>query len=307
AALPVAGPARRHPSPGHAFGHVMERPVSKILVALGLILYVLIVAALTAHYRFPYQLVARTAVKNLEVSSPLRISFSRLKPGLPFTYGFDDVKLSLSLPTGEMPLLTLNKVNLNLNPWSLLSSRFNFSLKAHSGQGGLSGRIEYDYFGQREFQLEIKEIKLPQFTLTLPKGAGGLSGQLSGHMLIRGKAGVVPTDGQGSITLTQGRVSDIKISTLPVSELDLDSLEVEFKLNQDKVQITRLEGRARQGELRLVGQILGFKNPRLLLSGQMRMAGAAGKPLVKSSLRITGTLDDPSFSLTGSGLPSRGR
>lgn len=247
---------------------------------------------MAVHFEFPYQQAAMTVVKKIEARTSVRIEFEGPRPGWPFSYHLKNIELFLAAPTGAADLFQIDKLSLDLEPLKLLSRRIGARIKVKAAGGVAQGRLDYGLTSDNFIGLKFDRIDMPGFSIAAPQGNGAIEGNLSGSFEISGQNGRIPGSGQGSITIGPGKLSNLKIPNLPLSELDFDAINLEFTLDNNQITLDRLEVIGVQGGLELKGRIRDFKQLRLYLTGQARL-GPKEKPLFSTKLRISGTMSKP--------------
>ena len=84
---------------------MMERPLFKISVLSGLLVYVVVIAFLAVHFQFPYRQAALVGKQQLENEGPLRIDFKGPDPLWPLYYRMNLVQVAMASPNGDLPLI----------------------------------------------------------------------------------------------------------------------------------------------------------------------------------------------------------
>ena len=274
----------------------MNGPGRKILLALGLAAYVIIVAALAVHYKFPYGPAAEAVKGALESQSPLRVSFDGPRPGAPFRYGMQNVELALKGPSEDMPLARFDRITFKLQPSGLLSGEARLAFTALSDGAASTGRLDYLVGSPPGFRFTVNRIDLPAFTLSGPQGSS-VSGSVTGRIAVEARPGTSGFSGGGTIEMGQGRISGLQIPDLPLSELEFDRITLEFTLEGDQIKIAGLTVSGPQGGLNLSGQIQNLAAPNLQLKGEARM-GPAEQPLASASIRVSGPAAAPNVRVS---------
>ena len=175
---------------------------------------------------------------------------------------------------------------------SLLSRNAAALFDAVTAQGHISGRASYHLTGKNEVHILVEEIDLPDFNLNEPTGKGGINGHLTGTIEVLGLGKIIPTGGQGTVTIASGRLHDLNIPDLPLTELNFDSMEIKFKLDKTQIMIEKMSMESQQGGFTLSGRIQNYRRPVLHLNGSAHM-GPADKPILTTSFRITGPIFKP--------------
>ncbi len=275
----------------------MTRTWKRLFIAIGVIVYVLIVAMAAVHYSFPYRPAALSAARQAASSGLIKIDFEGPRPGWPLTAGMTQFDLGLVTPQGTMPLFLFERIDFRLDPTSLLSRRARVKFNAKAGEGYIRGIMVYQLNDPRELKLEVTEMDLPGFSLTQAPGQGTITGRLRGVIEVLGKDGVLPVDGSGSLQLGPGRVSDLNYPNLPLAELDFEKLDIDFKLKRGQILVEKLELESAQGVVSVTGRVDDLKKLRLNLTGTATV-GPADEPLFKAAFRITGSATKPRVKVT---------
>lgn len=270
----------------------MKSPWKKLLIAAGLTAFVLAVALLATHFLFPYRIAAQTARNQIEASSPLMLSFEGPQPGWPFYYSLDSVHISAAASSGTITLVHFDEVELHVAPLGLLTGCLGVSFRAKAGPGLVRGRAESRMGRLDEYHINIEEIDLPDFAISLPGRAGGVRGRLTGQITIMSQGKASPMGGRGSIRLGPGRIDGLDLPLVPLSTLKIDRLALNFKLEPSRVIVEKLEAEGPLGRLGLTGRVMDFKKPRLNLTGTAQL-GSSGKVLTTINFRLTGPAAQP--------------
>ena len=282
----------------------MMRHGLKILIALGVIAYVLAVAAAAAHYTFPYQAVGQAIRDKFPNIGPLTFTFEGPEPDRPLAYSLNDISLDLNLPgVAASHLMDIDRIRAAINPLSLVKGNADVGFRIKAAGGESIGRAVYGLRGEHDLRIEMPELSLPEFVLDEPGGKGRIQGRLSGSLVILGQGQVVPTGGEGVIRLEQGKISNINVKELPLTELEFDSLVLEFKLDKGLMIVEKLDMQGQQGGFSLTGRVMNFQNPRLNMTGQAHM-GPADNPLFSASFQISGPADRPRVKVTSTKGPN---
>ena len=195
-----------------------------------------------------------------------------------------------------VPLFGFQRVSLDLEPLSLLTGRLSAGLLARTGTGRARGRLDYRFSGDRDFQLKVEELDLPDFAVAWPQGVS-VKGRLLGRVTVIGQGQVLPAGGRGSIRIESGRIDGLKIPGLPPAGLKFDRLVFEFRLGRGLAIVDRLKIEGPQGGLELTGRINDFNNPRLDLMGSAHL-GSGEQPSARLRLRLTGPASRPQIKVT---------
>lgn len=270
----------------------MERPFAKILFVLGLILFVIVVALVAVHYKFPYRQAAKVAVTRAEAATPIRLGFDGPYPGYPLFYHLKRVTVDLAMPSENFPLFYFDRVRFKLEPLRIAARRIKVDFLAWSGKGKVNGWVEYLPTGNRDFKLQINNIDLPDFIMADPKGRGTLQGHLRGHMTVLSTNGVLPTGGEGELEIGPGNLSDIKYPNVPIKQLSFERLNLKFKLERNLMIVEDFKLEGKEGSAQITGRIQNFKKPIIDLKGTGVM-GPVEKPLMSAEFQISGPLNHP--------------
>jgi type II secretion system protein N len=275
----------------------MSRVGKIVLISAGLAAYVLLIAVLTAHYKFPYRPLTLQRVAEVEARTPLRVDFRGPEPGAPLRYRIEGIDLSLALPGGDYPVHDFDQARIKLIPWGLPRGRAAAGFSLVAGDGRIEGRARYGLTGAHPVEIEVTRIDLPNFHAADPGGSGGIEGHLTGRIRISGENGVLPTGGGGRIMIESGRFVDLDIPQMPFPELAFNRIELEFELEDRGVTVQSLRLDGPEGFADLSGQIVNYRQPRLNLSGSVRL-GSADAPLYSAQIHVGGSAAQPRVRVT---------
>jgi type II secretion system protein N len=277
----------------------MDRRLYSVLVAAGLAVYILLVAGLAVHYRFPYHQAAQAALARLQASSPLRLTFRGPEPGLPLITKAENVDLGWIANKEEHTLFFFEKVRFRLKPLGLLAGRLNLAFRAQSGTGQVEGLLSRRLMGSKDFEIHVEEMDLPEFLFAAPGGQGRIEGRLTGRVDLTGQDRLDGIQGSGSIVMGPGKLTELNLPNMPLTELDFDTFNIDFRLEKGRLFVEKCRMEGPQGGMTLTGQVRNaLTRPQLNLSGVVHM-GPADKPMMSTPFRITGMADNPSVQMSG--------
>ena len=265
---------------------------NKILAAAGLIIFLLIVALLAAHYSFPYRAAGKVLSDAAAASGLARISFEGPHPGLPFRYNLRRIETNLRVEGKEYSITPVDRVDLGVSPFGLIGGVLRTGFTARTARGQVEGSLHYGLTGDHDLALVIDKMDLPDFVVSGPDGKDGINGRLTGTMTVLGSGMVVPTGGQGELEITGGRVWGIQVPQFPLTEMAFDRLTAVFRFEPDKVLLDKVEVEGPDGGVSLTGQIRDFKRPTVSFTGSARL-GPPDAPMATMNLQISGPLENP--------------
>ncbi len=267
-----------------------------ILIALFLVVYVLILGLIVAHYRFPYSATAAYLKNRAEATGLVKIEFPEVETGIPFNIGLKGLNVGLAESNKIVWLLRSDEIKISIKPSHLLWGRIYGDWQAKVWGGKIRGSFEYKPFSGRDYYLALEEIDFPDFSFTRTAGQTSLVGPLRGQAIIHGRDQVFPTDGTGKITMGPGRFTGRLLPELPKEELAFDQLELKFSLTDRELTVESLSVDGPKIELRLDGKIVNFNKPVLELKGSIRF-GSDARKASKLNFRLTGPLSKPRIGL----------
>ena len=271
----------------------MDRRLNRIILVVGLAAYVLAVAGLAVHYRFPYHRAALAGLAQIQASTPLRVTFRGPQPGLPLFTTAENVDLGWAAGKEIHTLLFFEKIRFRLKPLSLLAGRLSEAFTAISGKGRITGDLSRRLMGQKDFEIHVEEMDLPDFVLAAPGGQGKIEGRLTGRIDLTGQNRLDGITGSGAIAMGPGRLSDLNLPNMPLTELEFDTFTLEFRLEKGRLFVEKCQMEGPQGGMALTGQVRTvFVRPQLELSGVAHM-GPADKPMMRTAFRISGSPANP--------------
>ena len=268
----------------------------KILIALFLAVYVLILGLVVAHYRFPYSATAAYLKNRAEATGLVKIEFPAVETGIPFNIGLKGLDVGLAESSEIVWLLRSDEVKISIKPSHLLWGRIYGDWQARGWGGKIKGRFEYKPFGSRDYYLALEEIDFPDFSFTRTAGQASMVGPLRGQAIIHGRDQVFPTSGKGKFTMGPGQFTGRPLPELPKEELAFDQLEITFSLTDRELVVENLSVDGPKIELRLDGKIVNFIKPVLELKGSIRF-GSDVRKASKLNFRLTGPLAKPRLGL----------
>ena len=268
----------------------------KILVALFLAVYVLILGLIVAHYRFPYSATAAYLKNRAEATGLVKIEFPAVETGIPFNISVKGLDVGLAESNEIVWLLRSDEIKISIKPSHLLWGRVYGDWQARIWGGKIRGSFEYKPFVGRDYYLALEEIDFPDFSFTRTAGQTSIVGPLRGQAIIHGRGQVFPTDGKGKISMGPGRFTGRLLPELPKEELAFDKLELKFTLTDRELVVESLSVDGPRIELRLDGKVVNFIKPVLELKGSIRF-GSDARKASKLNFKLTGPLAKPKIGL----------
>ena len=278
----------------------MIRTRSKILIAVGLILLVLLVAVVAAHQEFPYGKAARLAVNKIRMNSNLELEMDAPEPGRPFKITIPSLRLGVAQNESINWIFEPTNILAELKLGGLLSGNIVVDLTASAWRGRINGTIRYGILDWGKYEINLNKIDLPGFTFTQIDESASITGHLRGNITAGGKNPFLPDSGTGVISMGPGLISGRILAGRPKVDLAYDSINVEFTLKPNRIDISKFTAKGRDLELTMSGQISNYQKPVLNLEGVIGL-GFGGKIGPKLGFRLTGTMQKPKVSL---GLPN---
>jgi len=268
----------------------------KVLIALFLAAYVLVLGLIMAHYRFPYTDAADYIRKQAETAGWVKVDFSAIEKGIPFNIRLRGLDVGLAEFNETIWLLQSDQVRIKIKPSRFLTGRIYGVWKAEAWGGEAGGRFEYKAFGVPEYYFALDTMDFPKFSLARTAGLASVAGPLTGQMIVYGRDQIFPSDGKGKIIMGPGRFGGRPLPELPKQELDFKRLELVFDIKNNELSLESLSVDGPQIELRLSGKLVNFLRPELNLTGSIRF-GPNPRTASKLNFKLTGPLANPRLGL----------
>ena len=268
----------------------------KILIALFLAAYVLVLGLIVSHYQFPYAATADYIVKQAEATGWVKVNFSTIKKGRPFNISLRGLDVGLTEFNETIWLLKSGQISIKIKPSRFFSGRIYGTWRAEAWGGKAEGRFEYKPFGSLEYYLALDKIDFPEFSLTRSSGLANVSGPLTGQAVIHGRDQVLPNEGKGKITMGPGRFGGRPLPELPKQEIAFERMEIAFQIKDNELLLETLSVDGPKIELRLSGKVINFLRPELNLTGSVRF-GPNARTASKLNFRLSGPLAKPRLGL----------
>jgi type II secretion system protein N len=287
----------------------MDRRLNMVLLAAGLVVYILAVAALAVHYRFPYHRAALAGLAQLHSSTPVRVTFRGPEPGLPLITKAENVDLGWVANKENHTLLFFEQARFRLQPLRLLTGRLGLGFQAQAGKGRVAGRLSRRLMGQRDFEIHVVEMDLPDFALAIPGGRGRVEGRLTGRVDLTGQNRLDGIAGTLAIAMGPGRLTELNLPDMPLTELDFDTFSLEARLEKGRLAVEKCQMTGPQGSMTLNGQVRNIMSRPLLELAGTAYLGPAEKPMMRTTFRISGSPANPRVQVSGDqgrpGFPSQ--
>ena len=217
----------------------------------------------------------------------MRLSFNGPYPGRPFRSSLDQVDVGLVSPQGILPLILFEKVDLKPRLFSLPAGRLALDYAAETNKGYVLGYMAWRPLAKDSLCFEIREMDLPDFTLPGLPGQGRISGRLTGTLIVEGQEQAMPSGGRGLFKIGPGRISGLSLPQVPAGDLDFKLLTLEFDLDPQGMNFTKISLDGGQTGVELTGRVDNYQNPWLNLTGTARL-GPADQPMFSAPIQITG-------------------
>lgn len=274
----------------------MDSRIKKIAGIGGMVFFALAVAVLAAHYNFPYRPLALKARQGLEESFPIRLEFKGPEPGFPFSVFIRDIKTGIVQADEILPFFRVQGFRLSFSPLSMAAGRFKASFSSKDSSVRTAGIVEYRPGSEKVLSLNVTELDIPDFMMTMPEKSGTVQGRVKGSFFLTGGLEKDSLEGEGIIKIESGRLEGLKIPQLPLTSLDFDLMTFSFKIKKSIVQVSSIEISSPQGGMNLAGVISNLQAPVVNLNGSAYM-GSKENPLTRVQIRITGPAMKPRINV----------
>ena len=277
------------------------------------ILYIVTVAVVFLYLLFPSETVKRYVSAEISRSIPeLTVAIARVKPSFPPGILLNRVGVRLRDET----LFDFDRIKIRPVLSSLIGSKMSWSFDARAYSGQIRGRADVKAGNpQRQVTLdaELSDIQIRSIEAIGRLSPHTVSGVLSGTVSYQQSSGLPRL--KGNLELTGCRV-DLSNPTFGVDAIEFDHVQTELQLDNRALTIRQCDLKGKQLDASLTGNVSMLDRPG---SQSLNIRGRfQPHPLfltqIESSLpvnflrqrksdkggfsfRISGSLDDPMFSL----------
>jgi type II secretion system protein N len=223
-------------------GSLVEKKQKKYLVYGGMVLWFFIVLVVLVYLFFPYQKLARVAFQNFMGGSKMAVSLEDVRVR-PFGARAAKVVFGHEALKGK-PIFELEGVKISWNPVSLAKGVLTLCSDASAYGGSLNVTIDgipVILNSNPGLKIAFSNINLAKYPENHVPWFKGISGTLNGWI----KQDIVPSapekqKGRFSLVLKDGEIKEITTRSYPRLTLPYKSIEVEGRIDGDRITLTKI-------------------------------------------------------------------
>jgi len=232
----------------------MKKNILKKGKWIGYLLYCVLLTAALLYYRFPSESIAAYLESVVVKANPqILLSLESLRPGFPLSVDLIDAGISLKKEPRKT-LLSVKKVSLRTEVWSLLHGSHVYYFDARAYDGNIKGDVRFETrapMASFTTAMKLKDLHIGRHPFLSPLIGRDLSGVLGGDIVYTGQyANLIDGVGEAILNVSEGKVQLLQ-PILGLESLQFDRLSMKITLKNKKVALSDvgLEGRAVKGQL----------------------------------------------------------
>ena len=223
-------------------------------VLFGILLFLFLV-----YLRFPYEKIKERIISSFEDNSSYALAIGDLRPLFPPGLNFKDIMITQDQTNVDIPVFQASLVSTKVRilPMLLGYQSFVYTIDAYDGQ--IKGKAEIqDETTGRETSIvgDIHDVNIARYPYIREKYGLTILGKIKGELNVDGN--FASSNFKGSIVLKTegGKIEGIQIKGMPIREISFNGFDSAFKVEGDKLSLTRLSLLGEDIDLLVTGEVL---------------------------------------------------